>query len=629
MRARLLLAAVLAVVALGLQPGAALGHAQLVGSAPGAGELLAEPPNELRLVFSEPIEAGFSELDVVDGEGRVLADGVGEPDPADSFALVAPFSTAGDGVYTVNWRVLSASDGHVTSGFIVFGVGEVDLGGAMGGPADEAGELHTGHGPIIVAVDVIARTLSFGGLMLAFGLAVIGRIVLAPALPRSSPAVSATQALALLAAVVGSALGIWVGAVDLPGGSDAAAYVNGSRTGQLLGLRLVIALAGVGVTFALVSIGWAASGSAAAGATGLAGICLVALGGHASGYGGPAPIVADVVHLAAAGVWLAGVGTIAALVIGPAQASAPMAQVVPRFSALALVSIAMVVATGTYASWLATRDFTAISSPFTVNLALKVAAVGAALGLGGLNYLDGGRGRATLGGLRRRVIAEAALAGLVVLLAANLTSGSAPAGARAIEITPTIAGGDAAGARLAVQPGRPGPNRAIAELDSPQAVTAELILRRLDADTGSTRIALHPETASGQHGAHAPGAPDAAADVVVASRFLADGVALPADSRWDATVVLTDAAGTELSRQRFRFSLGDRGIVDGAASPIIDPLWLVPVGLLGLGLLGLSYWLGGGTLPRTEPGASRVALIAGGTTSVALGLVMLVAGAPA
>ena len=40
--------------------GRALAHAQLVASSPGAGTTVPEPPAEIRLIFSEPLEAAFS-----------------------------------------------------------------------------------------------------------------------------------------------------------------------------------------------------------------------------------------------------------------------------------------------------------------------------------------------------------------------------------------------------------------------------------------------------------------------------------------------------------------------------------------------------------------------------------------
>ena len=58
-------------------------HAQLVSSSPGAGEALDTAPVELQLVFSEPLEAAYSSLDLVDSSGMLLLEGAGTPDPAD------------------------------------------------------------------------------------------------------------------------------------------------------------------------------------------------------------------------------------------------------------------------------------------------------------------------------------------------------------------------------------------------------------------------------------------------------------------------------------------------------------------------------------------------------------------
>ena len=54
-------------------------HAQLVSSSPGAGEALdaGDAPAELRLVFSEPLEAAYSSLDLADASGTLLLEGAG------------------------------------------------------------------------------------------------------------------------------------------------------------------------------------------------------------------------------------------------------------------------------------------------------------------------------------------------------------------------------------------------------------------------------------------------------------------------------------------------------------------------------------------------------------------------
>ena len=594
-------------------------HAQLVSSTPGPGEVVSTAPEEIRLVFSEPIEASYSSLDVLDSEGRALATDIGQPDPENPMELVAPFPGTGEGTYTVNWRALSAADGHVTSGFLIFGVGDVQVTGTVGGPAADAGGLHVGHDQVTGVGDVIGRSLTYLGFMLAAGLGIIAWLVVQPVVGRVPRWLLVGQGAALLLAAVGSVLLFFVMEAALRRETDSGGAVDllGSRTGLL-----VIVRAGVGVLGAVAVVAaarahprLAVTAGSLAGAVALA---LVASAGHAAGYAAMAPVASDLVHLLSAGIWLAGLVTLTVL-FGFARADAgAMQAVVPRFSAIALVSIALVVASGTYASWLAIHDFTPWDSPYGVNLLVKVAVVAVALGLGALNYFDGGRNLGSMGGMGRRVLVETGLALGVIVLTANLTTGVPPSGAQPVPLAAAASiDDDEAGVRLAVQPGRPGPNRLVVEVDRPPGghVTAELILQRRDADVGPARVtlrALHEHSAAGGE-----------ADP---QSFALEGVTLPEDSSWDASVVLLGPAGQEVARERYAFTFDAEGIASGRDSFPLDPALLIGLGLGAAGLLAISYWFGGGVLPRTNRAASRVALLGGGTIACILALAMLLSG---
>src|SRR4051794_41957740 len=67
---RLLPALLGALVAVALAPVAAGAHATLGGSAPASGERLQRPPGRVVLRFSEPVEAAFGTVRVVDAHGR-------------------------------------------------------------------------------------------------------------------------------------------------------------------------------------------------------------------------------------------------------------------------------------------------------------------------------------------------------------------------------------------------------------------------------------------------------------------------------------------------------------------------------------------------------------------------------
>ena len=63
----------------------------------------------------------------------------------------------------------------------------------------------------------------------------------------------------------------------------------------------------------------------------------------------------------------------------------------------------------------------------------------------------------------------------------------------------------------------------------------------------------------------------------------------------------------------------------GRQAPPIDPGVLLALLLIAAGIVGAVYALAGGRLPRTEAGASRIALIAGGITGSLVGTLILVA----
>jgi hypothetical protein len=108
--------------------------------------------------------------------------------------------------------------------------------------------------------------------------------------------------------------------------------------------------------------------------------------------------------------------------------------------------------------------------------------------------------------------------------------------------------------------------------------------------------------------------------------YTAAGGLLPANSHWDASVVVHDANGTELSRTRFAFALDGEGISQGRATPAIDPALIVAVLLLIGSVLGLAFGLGGGSLPRADRVTGRVALVGGSVVGLALGVLIMLGG---
>lgn len=590
-------------------------HSQLVTSVPGAGVVVQDAPAELRLVFSEPLEDDFTSLELLDFWGATITIDA-RVSVADRRVLLAPLPSLQDGAYTANWTALSASDGHVSAGFIAFEIGDPvfaspghfdhsGLGGLEGMP--ESGSIHAGHTRVDATIENISRGVADAGFMLAFGLFVIGALVVRPGVPSArglvpvqigALAVGTAGALVLLS-FAGSAANL-----------DALTYATGSRTGAFLGWRLVAgALLTIVATLVWVN-GHGRAAALVAGLGGAAGILTIASGGHASALSGQAPVAAIVVHVGAAAIWLAGLVAFGFLGLSRQLTGDTLRASAPRFSAVALVAIGLVVVTGVYSAWTQTRDLTPLLTPYATVLDVKVVVVGLALVLGFLNLIDGGRDRGPLRGFNGRVRVEATLGLIIVGLSATLVSSTSPGTNAPIWIDGAASTARSVAGGLALDPGRPGPNRLLVQLEAavPDGGGVEVRLVQLDGSAGSSTIHLRPTQGD--------------------RNFVADGVVLGPQSRWDAALVVRDAAATEVGRARFVWTLTAASISEGRRAPIVDPALVAAALLLAAALLGIAFAIAGGRLPLVHPTVGRQSLIAGGTIGAALGLVLLLGGPP-
>ncbi|HKT65117.1 copper resistance CopC family protein [Burkholderia sp. 22313] len=101
---------------------AAFAHAHVANSDPAANAALAAAPAAVTIDFTEPLEAAFSSLVVVDGAGKTVSDGHAKIDAANRKRMTVPLTALGAGAYyTVKW-VAVATDGHRTQGAYGFSV---------------------------------------------------------------------------------------------------------------------------------------------------------------------------------------------------------------------------------------------------------------------------------------------------------------------------------------------------------------------------------------------------------------------------------------------------------------------------------------------------------------------------
>ena len=99
---------------------AALAHAKLVKETP-AHDATVPTPAEISLKFSVGVEAAFSSIEVKDAAGALVKVGTLAAAGDDKTTIAVPLPTPlAAGKYTVEWRALTAGDGHKIKGSYSF-----------------------------------------------------------------------------------------------------------------------------------------------------------------------------------------------------------------------------------------------------------------------------------------------------------------------------------------------------------------------------------------------------------------------------------------------------------------------------------------------------------------------------
>lgn len=378
------LAAAAALVAL-LLPATARAHAVLIKTEPGNDAVLPETPRQVVLRFNEPVETAFGSVRVYDAAARrVDAGEVTQPD--ERSVAVALDGVLGRGTYTVTWRAVSA-DSHPVSGAFVFHVGAP---GAS--PAGIAGLLDEDTPHTVRVGLTIARFVDFALILLVAG----GSVALAWTLATVREAVR--RRLTRVVAVAAGALAL----VALAGIVLQGAAAGGFGLGEALRWSVVravletrfgqvwVAQAGIATVVAVFALAWARGagrrlGGAAAVAAGLLPLT-PALAGHAS-VSGFVSMVADAVHVGAAAVWTGGLAFVVMALAWSGERRWPLAaRAVPRFSQLAVLSVAALIVAGAVNGYLQVRALRGLwETTYGLLLVAKVGLVLPLLALGAYN----------------------------------------------------------------------------------------------------------------------------------------------------------------------------------------------------------------------------------------------------
>jgi copper transport protein len=458
---------------------------------PARGAALEAAPAQVEFRFSETVQAGVAAVRVFDGHGKEVQQGEAtHPGGEGSVVAVKVPRDLPDGGYTATYRVISA-DSHPVSGGFSFTVGT----GGAGPQSVDTLLAGTASGAVTATAMGAARAVEYAAIAVALGIALFVLLCWRPALHEltggdaaggggvpwrdaSAAFAARLRGIVLLVAVAGavaSVLGVLLEGAIARGtslwsalGSDVVRQILGTRFGTVWGLAvlawLLVAIASRTRKPILVAVP-------------LAFLCaLPALGGHA-GVEHPVWLFlpANLVHVLSVSAWIGGLAVLtfalraATGALDPADRSRLLAATVGRFSAMAGVAVAAILATGIIQSLIEIDAWsellhTAYGRAVLIKLGLfaVLLAFGAVNRLRVLPRLRGAAAAAqspgAVGTLLRRTVRTELLVGVAVLGVTGALATYAPG--KVAETGPVTADAVIGPARmqLTVDPARPGVN---------------------------------------------------------------------------------------------------------------------------------------------------------------------------
>ena len=610
-------------------------HANLVSAEPAPNSELDDAPERIIIWFTEPLEPALSSIEVLDATGQRVDLDNSAVDDLNTQVMSVGVGDIPDGTYTVAWKNVSTVDGHRVRGSFVFAVGQPLSGEAVELPKQPV--FQSPFAPFLRWLILLGALTMVGGL--AFDV-LVSRPALKPAgasvaAQKTADALSSRSlrlvwiGLALfLIASIGQLLLLTTITQEVTFwqsfGGPVAEMVSSTEWGRLwlwrmaAGVAFGMAIAGLAFTTDL----WRSALQSLAIVLGCAGLWTISLVSHGAATVDikVLALTADFMHLVASAFWVGGLFHFALGVrlfraLPEADRRECLANLVPRFSVVAALSVAVIVVTGVFSGFAQITTAEALGTPYGITLIAKVALVLPLLFLGGLNLVwvrPRLRQDSTSEEWMRRFLLGEAVLGILILAAVGVLTSIEPARQvasrelaeqrQSLTLSDTV---DTDTIALEVSPGRVGSNNLTVTLTDrlgvPVANASEVMVRLvyLESDLGE--------------------------DALVATS-LGDGTYVREDAQlsiqgvWQAELVVRRPDALD-ARTAFRFeALSSASGGSAAISPSPDTAYL----LLGAGLLVLGLLFVGAGLPLggwfSRSGAG---VMTPGIAGVATGLLLL------
>ncbi len=380
-------------------------HAVPEFSNPAPNAVLDESPTQLSIQFNEPVVPTFSQIRLLTQAGEEVPVGTLTAVDADNRTVAVDVPLLPQGAYLVSWQVLSAVDGHTTSGTYSFGVGVAAM--AVSNEASLSAQLSV--------MDALARWLTLTAVALLMGLFAFRLLVWNP-LWRKVEREAAEVALDIRLARLGKRIGMVALALlalalalifiyqnqrfDLISGDHFGVWLS-TRYGQMWLYRFLLAAA----LFFLLLLFMDVADDGQSGLSGwpwLAGFILtgglalsVAMVSHSAALpqNSTQAILVDFVHVLAATMWVGGLLFLAlALWLARSLAAEDRTwlylSLILNFSGLAALAVGLLAVSGVYLAWQHVGSWTRlVGTAYGLTLLLKLAFAAITILTAGVNLL--------------------------------------------------------------------------------------------------------------------------------------------------------------------------------------------------------------------------------------------------
>ncbi|MFZ1076333.1 MAG: DUF4149 domain-containing protein [Nitrosotalea sp.] len=375
-------------------------HAFVIGSDPAPFASLNTPPTQVEVDFVDPIDMRYSQIKVLDSNGKEVNNNDWHFITADHEKSVVTLPSIPNGIYTVYTKVLDATDGHTTTNAFVFAVGQPI-------PQNLLNQKESVSFTDIVSIqDTIARYPSLVGQIIVVG-AIFSTFWLWKPLSRISALKDVFGQTRVMIDKSMTKL-VLIGSIIILGG-DAAMISSemysinsglldaiSTNFGQMWIVRMSLSAALFGVAFVAYRKQKQSNGVLPKGLVatlfglGIAVLTTTTLISHGAASGKFLALVFDFVHNVVASLWIGGVIYLA-FVVAPLLKRMPddrasvaiMSVIIPRFSTVVVALLGIVAMTGPSLLYELENNLSlTLASIYGDILIIKLSLAGAMIGVG-------------------------------------------------------------------------------------------------------------------------------------------------------------------------------------------------------------------------------------------------------